>query len=76
MSKIKSKKVLSMNNLPTRFPIWGTITCWLALDHWNAPQWLYGAMGLFFIILWGIAIHENINEEKVDIFKNKDNSKN
>ena len=72
MSKFKAKKVLANNNLPTRLPLWSTITCWLALEHWNAPQWLYGTMGLFFLIGWIACIVGLVTEEKVDLLKNDD----
>lgn len=72
MSKFKAKKVLANNNLPTSLPIWSTITCWLALEHWNAPQWLYGALGLFFLIAWVVCIVGVVTEEKVDLLKNDD----
>jgi len=35
-------KVLKRSNLPTRLPLWQSVTCLLALEHWNAPEWLYG----------------------------------
>lgn len=70
MSKIKAKKVLSNSNLPTRLPIWSSMTCWLALEHWNAPQWLYGALGLFFLISWVTSIVGLATEEKIDLLKN------
>lgn len=68
-----SKKVLTHNNFPSRLPIWSSLTCWLALDHWNAPQWLYGAMGLFFLIVWGICINGILTEERVDLLNKNDN---
>lgn len=67
---MKPKKVLRPNNLPTRIPLGMTVLCWLALDHWNAPQWLYGAAALLFVILWINAIHGIATEEKIDLFKN------
>lgn len=38
---MKIEKVIAYNNLPIRLPLWQGITCWLALEHWNAPEWLY-----------------------------------
>lgn len=66
----KPKKVLKANNLPSRLPIWTTLVTWLALDYWKAPQWLYGAAGFLFFILWLNAIDGIATEEKIDLFKN------
>lgn len=67
---MKPKKVLKANNLPSRYPIFPTIVTWLALDHWNAPQWMYGACGLLFVIFWLNAIYNNVTQEEIDLFKN------
>ena len=72
MSKLKERKVFKEHDLPTRFPLWEPITCWLALDHWNAPQWLYGSMGLIFLILWLIAIKNFSNQESVEFLNDDD----
>jgi hypothetical protein len=66
----KPRKVFEANNLPTRLPLGMTVLCWLALDHWKAPQWMYGAAALLFVILWLNAIYDIGTEEKVDFFKN------
>jgi len=50
--------------------LWSSLTCYLALEHWNAPQWLYGAMGLYFLIAWIGSIIELATQEKVDLLKN------
>jgi hypothetical protein len=68
----KSNKVISGNNLPSRLPIWSTLSCALALDRWNAPEWLWGAVGFLFLIGWVAMIYGMIVQEKVDIFE-KDN---
>lgn len=69
---MKSRKVLKMNNLPARIPIFKTLSTGIALDYWNAPQWLWGALGLFFLIGWIVAIYEIVTQESVDLFKNSD----
>lgn len=71
MSKFKAKKVLANSNMPARLPLWSSLTCYLALEHWNAPQWLYGAMGLYFLIAWIGSIIELATQEKVDLLKNE-----
>lgn len=71
---MKSRKVLAYNNMPTRLPLWQTITCWLALDHWNAPQWLYGAMVTFFIFAWAYCFISFFTEKRLDLLGNNKNN--
>jgi len=67
---MKVKKVIKSTSLPTKLPIWSTITTALALDYWNAPQWLWGAMGLLFLIGWISCIICFATEEEIDLLKN------
>jgi len=55
MSKNNVKKVLKPNNLPTRLPVWSTATSFLLLERFDAPQWLWGALGFFFL-LFGVEL--------------------
>ena len=65
-------KVVSSKNLPMRLPLAWTLLGWLALDHWNAPSWAYGAFWAILGIVWVVAIRRAIwLEESVDIFSNK-----
>jgi len=66
---MKTEKVISTKNLPVKMPIWSSITAALALDHWNAPEWLWGAVGLFFILGWVVIIISMVKQEKVDVFE-------
>lgn len=68
---MKSKKVISHKNMPARLPIFQTITTLLALEHWNAPQWLWGAIGLFYLIVWCIGIYLVCTQEEIEIIKNE-----
>jgi len=67
---MKELKVLKRDNLPTRLPLWQSITCLLALEHWNAPEWLYGVAGLFFTILWIVVIIMIFKEKQIDLLEN------
>lgn len=40
-------KVIDPKQLPMRSPILGCLVLWMALDHWHAPEWAYGALGIF-----------------------------
>jgi hypothetical protein len=68
---MKKSKVIKSKNLPTRLPLWQTITTLLALDYWNAPQWLWGVLATVFLIVWGVGVAGLISEDSVDIFKDK-----
>lgn len=57
--------------MPRRAPVISTLVVWLALDHWRAPQWLYGAIGLFVLIVWVAFVVDVVKyeDEETDIFK-------
>lgn len=64
---MESKKVISKKNLPTRSPILTTVVYVLAMDYWNAPQWLWGAVGLFLIFIWIAWIVSFFNQDEIDV---------
>lgn len=64
-------KVIKRKNLPYRLPLFDTLLVALALDHWNAPQWLWGVSGALFAIYWIAAIHLIRNETEVDVLNEK-----
>ena len=45
-------KVIDPKQLPMRSPLVATLVFWLALDHWNAPGWAYGAVGVVMAVAW------------------------
>lgn len=49
---MKKKKVIANKNLPTRIPLWSTITLYLFLDRLHAPQW-YGVLVACLYLLFG-----------------------
>lgn len=67
---MKELKVLKRDNLPTRLPLWQSVTCLLALEYWNAPEWLYGASVLFFVLLWVVATVMIFKEKEIDLLEN------
>jgi hypothetical protein len=67
---MKELKVLKRNNLPTRLPLWQSVTCLLALEHYHAPEWLYGVMGLFFLLIWVASIVMLVKEKQIDLLEN------
>lgn len=64
---MESKKVISKKNLPTRSPILATVVYVLAMDYWNAPQWLWGAVGLLLIFIWIAWIVSFFNQDEIDV---------
>lgn len=62
------KYVVSNKNLPSRLPVFSAITTYLALEHFNAPEWLYGAIGLFFLLAFIGSIYSIVMSERVEIF--------
>ena len=71
---MESKKVISKKNLPTRSPILATVVYVLAMDYWNAPQWLWGAVGLLLVFIWIAWIVSFFNQDEIDVMS-KWNSK-
>ena len=62
------KKVISSKNLPNRSPIMATVVYATALSYWNAPEWLWGALGILMAIIWIAWILGFAATESVDIF--------
>ena len=67
------KKIISINNLPKRMPLVGTVAYITALDHYNSPMWLVGAIGLLIVLAWLLWIVHLLEEKKeIDIFQDKE----
>lgn len=69
-------KVISTKNQRTEMPVYSPIIIWLALDHWHAPEWLYGVFGVMVVLLWIDAIYKFGADEQVDIIKEIEQLKN
>ncbi|WP_254562171.1 hypothetical protein [Dyadobacter diqingensis] len=67
---MKRNKVIKRNNLPTNLPFGGSALWFTVLHYWKAPEWLWGAFGLTFLVIWGTAIWARYNEEKIDLLNN------
>ena len=63
---MKKRKVLSRKHLPLRLPIISALVYFLALEHFKAPEWLYGAIGLFVVVQTIAVIHSMATEEEID----------
>jgi len=62
-------KVISTKNLPIRLPVYKYLVVYLTLEHFNAPTWLYGAMGMAGAILLFFAIKLILEQKETDIFE-------
>lgn len=57
-----------------KLPIMQTLTIAISLDYWNAPEWLWGGVGLLVLFAWIFAITGMVTQSEKDIFE--DNNKN
>lgn len=60
---IEKKKVVAMKYLPTRAPSLSTIVMWLFLDRLHAAQWIWGAVGVVYVVAWIAFIYANFWQE-------------
>ena len=66
-----SNKVISIKNLPPRYPFTFTIASLTAMEVFGAPEWLYGVFGLLVTLVLIAVIHAKFTDEQMDIFKDK-----
>jgi hypothetical protein len=64
---MKTKYVLPRGVLPTNLPIMNTCLAYLLLDNFNAPQWVWGAVGVFLFFLWCASITLKVIEVPIDL---------
>lgn len=63
---MKIRYVINSRNMPARLPLFQTLTTALALDHWHAPGWLWGALGVVFLVIWIASISDVLNTEELE----------
>jgi hypothetical protein len=68
---MKKRKVIDVDNLPARIPGLSTLIIAIALDHWAAPEWVWGVAGVFVLAKWLVFFATIRKEEGVDIFEDK-----
>ena len=66
---MKNEKVISVKNLPARFPVLTTAVSYLYLDKYNAAGWVWGVVGTVLAILWILVVIVKAYEEETDILK-------
>ncbi len=67
---MKQKKI-DRKNLPAKLPVTSTIVAIMAMDYWNAAEWIWGAVVIVGLIIWIACLWSVSNENNIDIFKNK-----
>lgn len=68
---MNKKNVLSNNSLPARLPVVFTAVVYLLLDKFQAAEWVWGAAGLFLVLLWIFTFIAKSHEEHIDLLNKK-----
>lgn len=61
-------KVIDYENMPAKFPVFQTITAFLACDYWGFPEWVIGVIVTLFCFIWVACIFRAIKQKKTKIF--------
>lgn len=72
---MKNRKVIASRNLPSRLPLWPTLTLWLFLDRIAAPVGVYYAVFIFLAIVWLASIANMSTQQQVDLFNDEPEEK-
>lgn len=79
---MKKRKVISPNHLPTKIPLIAGLVLWLALDHWNAPEWVYWVVASIIGLISVLSVYRlitdkyiNVTDEDIEETLNKDDVK-
>ena len=68
---MSERKVIKIENLPTKFPATSTAVCLLAIDVWNIPSWGKGVIWTLLALIWLGAAINFYREKRIDIFEDK-----
>lgn len=71
---MKKEEKLSRAELQSYPPIWETAVCYLLLDRFSVPGWVWGIAGTLFALLWigRVALMFQQKEITLDQFVRKD----
>ena len=53
---MKKINKIGFQYLPAKLPVSSTAVTWLLLDRFQAPQWAWGAAGVWFLLVWIICL--------------------
>jgi len=62
----------SIGTSPVR-AVYSTVVILLALEVWNAPEWLWGALIAFVVFAWIVVIVAFFQERTIDPFEDLNN---
>jgi hypothetical protein len=76
MENKEKRTVISRDNMPVSSPITTGILWYLLLDKTHSPQWVYGAVGVLYLIIVANIIYHWVDDKEINIFKKmKDEAK-
>ena len=65
--------VIKRSNLSIRLPVLLTAVVYLLLDRFHPADWVWGAVGALFVLIWIGALVAWFKEDEVNIFENPEN---
>jgi hypothetical protein len=54
---MKKTKAIKRKNLPAKLPVTSTVIMLIAVDYWQAPEWLKGILYFIYALIWITAIY-------------------
>lgn len=66
---MKAQWVLSRKQMPTSVPVFETLTLFLILERFNAPQYVWGAIGVVWIFIFIACVVSVIKQKYVELFE-------
>lgn len=66
---MKTRKVICVDNLPTRMPLFQTAVLYLLYDRFGATGWVVGVCGTLAVLMWLAYLASTLIESQVDILK-------
>jgi hypothetical protein len=73
---MKKNKVIHRKNMPVRLPTFLTVVCYLLLDRFNAPEFIWGIVTMFLLLLWIVSIYSLVKEKQIDILNKEEDKDN
>ena len=70
---MKIRKVVHMENMPSRPPLITTCVIFLMLDHFNSSDFVWGISAGLVFLLWVSYIILKVTEKGIKIFKEETN---
>jgi hypothetical protein len=65
--KTEKREVFAVRNLPGRMPLGITLLLWLLLDRLQPKGWVWGAVSVLVVMLWGMWIWDVTTRDEVPL---------